>query len=233
MAEIHQNSIELEKILAAKEAVLLVKENDLVGLGTGSTASYAIQELAQKIKEGLSNIRGVASSKKTEALAESLGIPLLPIGEVNHIDISIDGADEFTEECNLIKGGGGALFREKIVASLSENRIVIADRSKKVEKLGAFKVPVEIVPVAYQYVLGQIKKLNGVGSLRKTAGEIFVTDNQNFIVDVDFGLIDDVQKLSYCLNNIDGLLAHGLFVDLTSKIIMAKDNQLHFYINVK
>ena len=221
-----------EKIIAAVKAVSFVNDGDIVGLGTGSTASFAIEKLAVLVKEGLT-ITGVCSSIKTEQLAKNAGIPILELGKVNYIDISIDGADEFTEELNLIKGGGGALFREKIVASLSKNRIIIADSSKKVVKLGAFKVPVEIIPIAYQYVINQLKKLNGTISLRHNDGVVFITDNQNFIVDVDFGLIDDAQKLSDSLNRIDGLLAHGLFVDLTSKIIMAKDGELHFYINVK
>lgn len=214
-----------EKILAAKKAVSLVKDNDVVGLGTGSTAKFAIEELAKLVNEGL-KITGVASSIHTEALAISLGIPMQELGKTSHIDISVDGADEFTETLDLIKGGGGALFREKIVASLSRNQIIITDSSKKVEKLGAFKVPVEIIPTAYQYVVSQLEKLNGIVKLRYKEGKIFVSDNQNFIVDVDFGLIEKPKELAESLNQIDGLLAHGLFINLTSKVIMAKDGEL-------
>jgi len=219
---------EQEKILAAKKAVSLVKEGDIVGLGTGSTATYAIQELANRIKDGL-NVTGVCSSLKTEQLAMAADIPILALNKVAYINISIDGADEFTEELHLIKGGGGALFREKIVASLSENSIIITDFSKKVKQLGAFKVPIEIIPIAYTYVVKQLEKLHGIVSLRYTDDAIFITDNQNFIVDVDFGLITNVSELAAELNQIDGLLAHGLFVNLTSKVIMAKGEELYFY----
>lgn len=221
-SEHHQDE---EKLAAAKAAVALVKDHDIVGLGTGSTATFAIQELAKGVKDGL-QIKGVASSVKTEMLAVSLGIEILELGTVSYIDISIDGADEFTEDLTLIKGGGGALFREKIVASLSKNRIIITDASKKVAKLGAFKVPVEVVPIAYQYVVNQIEKLNGLTKLRLNGAEAYLTDNHNYIVDVDFGLIDEPEKLSVALNQIDGIFAHGLFVNLTTQIIMAKEGSL-------
>lgn len=223
-----QDPKENEKFLAAMAAVQLVKNNDVVGLGTGSTASFAIHELAKRMQEGL-KIQGVGSSLKTEAMAKSLGIPLLALGEVNAIDISIDGADEFTESLCLIKGGGGALFREKIMASLSKNQIIITDSSKKVDRLGAFKVPIEVVPTAYRYVLNQIEKLNGKAILRHTVNTIFITDNHNYIVDVDFGLIDEPEKLAQSLNQIEGVLAHGLFINLTTKIIMAKEGALISY----
>ena len=145
------------------------------------------------------------------------------------IDVSIDGADEFTEELNLIKGGGGALFREKIVASLSKNRIIVTDSTKKVQKLGAFTVPVEVNPNAYQYVFNQLIGLNGVCTLRKANDEIFITDNQNYIIDVDFGLIDNPKELGESLNQIVGILAHGIFVNLTTKILMAKDGEIITY----
>jgi len=217
-----------EKLAAAKVAVSLVKENDIVGLGTGSTATFAIKELAKLVAKGM-KISGVASSEQTHKLATDLGISMLALGEVNHIDISIDGADEFTTTLNLIKGGGGALFREKIVASLSKNRVIITDASKKVEKLGAFKVPVEVLSIAFQYVLTQLESLNGVPKLRKTENEIFITDNQNYIVDVDFGLIDEPEKLAIQLNQIDGILAHGLFINLTSQVIMAENGSQKIY----
>lgn len=213
---------ELEKQLAATEAVKLVKNNDIVGLGTGSTASFALNALAERIKEGLA-VKGVPSSLHTEEQAKALGIPVLPLGEASEIDISIDGADEFNEKLQLIKGGGGALFREKIVASLSKNRVVIVDSSKKVAKLGAFKVPVELAPFARTYVFNQLKALGGTAQLRYQNEAIFISDNQNYIADVDFGLIDDPEVLSTKLNQIDGLLAHGLFIGLATKVIMSKE----------
>ena len=159
-------------------------------------------------------------------LAKSLGIEILPLGELSSIDISIDGADEFTESLDLIKGGGGALFREKIMASLSKNSIIVTDASKKVKKLGAFKVPVEVVPQAYQYVFNQILILGGKAVQRIKDNEVFITDNGNFIIDADFGLIDDPAKLASALNQVDGLLAHGIFINLTSKVMMSTGDQI-------
>jgi ribose 5-phosphate isomerase A len=221
-----------EKLAVAKAAVSFVKNKDVVGLGTGSTTFLAIKELAKLMNNGLSII-GVPSSEATKELAISLGIPLLDLGKVHSIDISIDGADEFTEHLELIKGGGGALFREKIVASLSKNRIVITDSSKKVEKLGAFKVPVEVIPSAYQYVINEIDKLNGFCNLRIKDNKIFISDNLNYIVDVDFGLIDNPKKLAVELNQLDGILAHGIFVELTNTILMAKDEEVVIFSDCK
>ena len=217
-----------EKLAAAKEAVKFVQNNDVVGLGTGSTATLAIRELAERIKGGL-KIKAAASSIKTEELAISLGIPILPLETLGVIDISIDGADEFTETLNLIKGGGGALFREKIIASLSRNAIIVTDSSKKVNKLGAFTVPVEVVPLALQYVLNQIEILNGKSILRKKDEKAFISDNGNYIVDVDFGLINEPAQLAGQLNQIDGILAHGLFINLTAKVIMAQGDEVFVF----
>lgn len=220
MATTDKNQQDAEKLAAAKAAVKLVKDGDVVGLGTGSTTTFAIIELGKRVKEGL-QIRAAASSIRTEKLAKSLGIEILDLGHLSQIDISIDGADEFTASLDLIKGGGGALFREKIIASLSKNAIIITDASKKVKKLGAFTVPVEVIPLAYQYVFDQINNLDGNGILRTVENQTFITDNGNLIIDADFGLIDNPAKLASDLNQINGLLAHGLFINLTSKVMMS------------
>jgi ribose 5-phosphate isomerase A len=217
-----------EKLAVAKAAVAMVKNNDIVGLGTGSTATLAIKELAKLIKDGL-KIRGVPSSEATKQLAISLSITLLELGEVSSIDISIDGADEFTKDLNLIKGGGGALFREKIVASLSKKAIIITDRSKSVNQLGAFKVPVEVNPNAEAYVVKELEKLKGKPLKRMLDGEAFITDNQNYIYDTDFGLIADPQVLDLKLNQIVGVLAHGLFINLTAVVLMANGGVVNRY----
>ena len=222
------NTKDLEKQAAAREAVKYIRDNDIVGLGTGSTAYYAIVEVAELVKNGL-KIKGVPTSEHTAALATSLGIELLDMDEVEYIDVTIDGADEFDEHLNLIKGGGGAHFREKIVASLSKKEIIIADAAKKVDRLGAFKVPVEIVPMALNYVLKQMAKLNGTGLVRMKEGSPFITDNHNIIVDADFGLISDPAKLSDELNQIEGILAHGLFVNLAALVIMGKEGETVTY----
>jgi ribose 5-phosphate isomerase A len=225
MATIDKTQQDAEKLAAALAAVKFVKDGDVVGLGTGSTTTFAIKELGKRVKEGL-KIKAAASSIRTEELAKSLGIEILDLGRLSKIDISIDGADEFTESLDLIKGGGGALFREKIIASLSKNAIIITDASKKVKKLGAFTVPVEVIPLAYQYVFDQINELGGEGILRSVDNRTFITDNGNLIIDADFGLIDDPAKLSANLNQINGLLAHGLFINITSKVIMSEETDI-------
>lgn len=217
-----------EKLAVAKAAVAMVKNNHVVGLGTGSTATLAIKELAKLITNDFT-ITGVASSEATKVLAISLGIPMVELGTVKSIDISIDGADEFTEELNLIKGGGGALFREKIVASLSEKTIIITDRSKLVDQLGAFKVPIEVNPNAEAYVVKEIEKLKGKPVKRIRDGKTFITDNQNYIVDTDFGLIENPQELDVKLNQIVGIVAHGLFVNLTDVVLMAEGDFIKSY----
>ena len=225
MEKIDQSQQNAEKLAAALAAVKYIKDGDVVGLGTGSTTTFAIKELGKRVKEGL-NITAAASSVATEELAKSLGIEILDLGTLSQIDISIDGADEFTESLDLIKGGGGALFREKIIASLSKNAIVITDASKKVKKLGAFTVPVEVIPLAYQYVFDQIEVLGGQGKLRVKENKTFVTDNGNLIIDADFGLIDHPEQLASNLNQINGVLAHGLFINLTSKVVMSEGTDI-------
>lgn len=225
MEVIDQKQRDAEKLAAAKAAVKLVRNGDVVGLGTGSTATFAIHELGKLVEAGL-RIKAVASSIRTEALARSLGMEILNLGEVSAVDISIDGADEFTESLNLIKGGGGALFREKIVASLSKKSVIVTDASKKVKKLGAFTVPVEVIPLAYQYVFNQIIQLNGRAKKRLVKDQPYLTDNGNYIIDADFGLIDNPEALSDALNKIDGLLAHGLFIGLTAQVIMSDQSEI-------
>ncbi|MFT3981836.1 MAG: ribose-5-phosphate isomerase RpiA [Ferruginibacter sp.] len=215
---------EKEKQLAAIEAVRFLKDDMIVGLGTGSTAFYAIQETGRLVAQGL-KIKCVSTSEKTSQLASSLNIPLIDINSIDAIDITIDGADEFTKDLSLIKGGGGALLREKIVATITKEEIIIADSSKLVEKLGLFKLPVEIVPFAYNYVTTQAGILGGKAVLRQVNNIPFVTDQGNHIIDVDFGLMDDPAGLSTQLNAIEGVVAHGLFIHLAKKLIMGKGEE--------
>jgi len=214
--------LEREKKLAAKEAVKLIGNHQIVGLGTGSTAKYAINEIGQLVKNGL-QIKAVATSLQTAELATRLNIPLIDIESVLAIDITIDGTDEFTTNLALIKGGGGALIKEKIVASLSKTTIIIADSSKQVTTLGKFKLPIAVLPIACNYVMAQIKNFHGAGVVRLIAGSPFITDEGNYIIDGDFGLIDNPSSLSTELNNIAGVVGHGLFINLASKVIMGKD----------
>lgn len=210
---------EKEKYLAAKEAVKLISDNQIVGLGTGSTAVYAVKEIGDLVKKGL-KIQGIPTSNKTKELAETLNIPLADINEADHIDITIDGADEFNNGLVLIKGGGGALLKEKIVASMTVEEIIIADSSKKVDKLGKFPLPIEVIPFAANYVMRKLSQINGVGKIRIKENSPFITDEGNYIIDTDFGFITDPVSLSGTLNNIEGVVAHGLFIKLAKKVIM-------------
>jgi len=222
------SNTDIEKQVAAREAVKFIKDNDVVGLGTGSTAFFAIREVALLVKNGL-NIKCVPTSEHTLSLAVSLGIEMLDMSEVTAIDVTIDGADEFDARLNLIKGGGGALFREKIVASMTRKEIIIADSGKFVEQLGKFKVPVEVLPLALNYVLQQLTLLGGTGTVRLKEGSRFITDNHNLIVDTDFGLISDAAGLSEQLNQVEGVVAHGLFVNLAAMVIMGKGSETVVY----
>lgn len=212
-----------EKTLAAKEAVKYLSNGQIVGLGSGSSAYIAIAEIGELVKNGL-NIKGVPTSEKTRELAESFNISLLKIEDVDSIDITIDGADEFTEDLQLIKGGGSFLLKEKVVASLSKQEIIITDSTKKVELLGKFTVPIEVTPYAQNYVLARIQKLNGVGKIRLVDGKPMVTEQGNLLIDGDFGLIEDPKLLADQLTRIVGVVEHGLFIDVATTVIMGMDN---------
>ena len=218
-------NLDNEKLLAAKEAVKFIEPNQIIGLGTGSSANFAIKEIGKLGADGLA-IKGVPTSNKTAELAKTLGIPLIDIDAVDAIDLTIDGTDEFDADLNLIKGGGGALFREKMVARLSKREIIICDSTKKVDVLGAFHLPVEVVPMALHFAQKQIEKINGTGRIREKDGKIFVTDAGNHIIDVDFGAIADANSLSDNLNSIEGVVCHGLFIGLATMVIMADGNNI-------
>jgi len=209
----------LAKKVAAEAAVEFVQDGMIVGLGTGSTAYYAIHKIAERVKEGL-QIRTVASSKQSEDLALELGIPVVPLSDITEIDVAIDGADEVDANWHLTKGGGGALLREKILAAHSRQFIVIADDSKQVEQLGKFPLPVEIVQFASNLTLLKLKALGCEPVIRTVNGEPFVSDNGNYIVDCAFGFITDPVALEQQLNAIAGVVENGLFTGLASKVII-------------
>lgn len=223
---------ESEKKLAALEAVKYIRDGMTIGLGTGSTAFYAVGAIGDLVKQGM-QIKAVPTSVQTKQLARSLHIPLVEINEVNEIDITIDGADEFTTNFELIKGGGGALLREKVVASLTKENIIIADSSKHVQKLGKFKLPVEVIPFAMNYVISQLRGVGGEGVIRKKDNNIYMTDSKNYIIDVDFGLIGNPAKFANELDHITGIVEHGLFINLTQRIIMAEEKTIHQFQNHK
>jgi ribose 5-phosphate isomerase A len=203
------------KQLAAEAAAELVQDGMVVGLGTGSTAFWAIERIGARVKEGL-RIRAVPTSVQSEKQARELGIPLLPWPEVARIDVTIDGADEIDPLLQLIKGGGGALLREKIVASLSDKLLIVADESKPVAQLGKFPLPVEIVPFAWQATRRQVEALGCAAELRGGEASPFVTDNGNYILDCRFGAIADAPALQTLLNAIPGVVENGLFLGMAS-----------------
>ncbi|HMR85170.1 MAG TPA: ribose-5-phosphate isomerase RpiA [Niabella sp.] len=214
-----------EKKMAALEAVKEIKEGMTIGLGTGSTAYYAIQAVGEMVKHGM-KLQTVPTSEQTRQMCIELDIPMVDMNTIDSIDITIDGADEFTSNLELIKGGGGALLREKIVASITQKQIIITDSSKMVHLLGKFKVPVEVIPMAYSYALRCLQTIGGIGVVRKKDGATYITDQGNYIIDADFGLIEDPAALDQQLNNIVGVVEHGLFIGMAHKVIMSKEGEL-------
>lgn len=195
---------------AAEKAVEYIHDGMIVGLGTGSTAYYAIQKIGERVRTGL-QIKAVASSKRSEELAKQFGVTLVPFDEIDSIDVTIDGADEVDMNNNLIKGGGGALLREKILASHSKMFVVIIDESKLVGRLGRFPVPVEIVPFASNLTVKHLSALDCEPRIRRDADKVYITDNGNMIADCFFEFIDDPTILNDRINSIPGVVENGLF----------------------
>jgi ribose 5-phosphate isomerase A len=214
------------KIEAARVALDFVKDGMRLGIGTGSTAEEFVRLLAVKVAEGLSVV-GVPTSERTAALCLELGVPLSTLDETPELDLTIDGADEIDPELSLVKGGGGALLREKIVASASESMIVIADASKLVDPIGRFPLPIEVNPFGLGATKVAIIKaaaklgLKGPIEMRMTNGTPFVTDGGHFILDASFGRIPDTRALSDALHAIPGVVEHGLFIGMADAAIVA------------
>lgn len=217
--------LESQKKRAALCAVAEVADGMLIGLGTGSTTTYAIEEIGRRMREEGLRITATATSSRTGQLATALAIPLRAMGEVGKLDLVIDGADEIDPQLRAIKGGGGALFREKIVAAVADRVIVIGDSSKPVETLGKFKLPVEVHPFALQSVWSKLETLGAPVALRvEHDGSRFVTDQQANIFDIGFKRIDDPSALARMLESIPGLIAHGLFIDLIDVVMIGVDD---------
>jgi len=213
------------KINAAKEAINFVEDGMKLGLGTGSTVDEFLILLSKEIKNGL-NICGVPTSEKTRDLSNKLSIPLTTLESVKTLDLTIDGADEIDHDLSLIKGGGGALLREKIIAFNSDELLIIADESKLVDKLGDFKLPIEVSPYEHEVTsLRIINELNKIGyegtiGLRRDNQNIFITDGGNYIYDLSVGLISEPNIIEQALNLIPGVFENGLFIDLAKKVII-------------
>jgi ribose 5-phosphate isomerase A len=213
---------DLEKAAAARASLRFVRDGMTLGLGTGSTAAHVVRFLGEQVRAGL-KIRGIPTSVHTGELAVSLGIALTTLEECQQIDVDIDGADEFDPQLHLIKGGGGALLREKIIASASRQVVIIADSSKQVAVLGKFPLPVEVIPFAQPLVAKRITALGATVRLRQDAkGTPFVTDEGHHILDCSFGQIPDPPALARKLSDMPGVVEHGLFIDLATVVLCAK-----------
>ena len=200
--------IDDDKMAAAVAAVAEVRDGMLVGLGTGSTAAFAIRALGERVAGGL-RIRAVVTSEASGVLARDVGIPVIDFADIAAVDLTIDGADEIDARCFAIKGAGGAMLREKIVAASSARMVVIADGSKRVDRIGAAKLPVELLPFARAYVMRVLGDMGGAPVIR---GD-YRTDQGNLVADCHFAALDDPRALAAALSAIPGVLGHGLFLD--------------------
>jgi ribose 5-phosphate isomerase A len=215
-----------EKEAAARASLRFVEDGQIVGLGTGSTAAYFIRLLGERVKDGL-RVRGIATSVRSEALAKSLGIPLTNLDECQEIAVTVDGADEVDPQLRLIKGGGGALLREKIVASATRELVIVADASKRVATLGRFPLPVEVIKFAQTLVTKRIAGLGAEVRLRRNDdGKPYLTDENNYILDCHFGQISDADGLARALSDMPGVVEHGLFIRMASVVLVANEGEV-------
>ncbi len=206
--------VEEMKRMAAYEAVKQVKDGMIIGLGTGSTARYAILRLGEMVRGGI-EIIGIATSKQSEKLAKKVGIKIADLNDYEEIDLTIDGADEIDKNLNLIKGGGGALLREKIVATCSKKEIIIVDERKIVNKF-SFPLPVEVVKFGWKRTADKLRKLGFEVEIRHG----FVTDNGNYILDCKYDGLENAKEMEMEINNLPGVVENGLFVGLADEIII-------------
>ena len=220
------NARDQEKRAAARAAAELVEAGQIVGLGSGSTAAHFVRFLAERVSQGL-KIVGIPTSQATQELAKQLGIPLTTLEAHPEIDIDIDGADEIDPQLNLIKGGGGAFLREKIVASVSRRFVVIGDSAKQVARLGKFPLPVETIPFAQALIAHQVQMLGAKVALRRSNdGNAYITDEGHHILDCTFGEIADAPALAQKLRAIPGVVEHGLFIGMAEMALVGKDGDV-------
>jgi ribose 5-phosphate isomerase A len=217
---------DLEKEAAARASLQFVKDGQVIGLGTGSTAAYFIKLLGDQVKNGL-RIRGIPTSDRSRELALSLRIPVITLDDCQEIDVTVDGADEVDPQLRLIKGGGGALLREKIVASATRQMVVVADASKQVQRLGKFPLPVEVIRFAQALIAKQIEALGAQVQLRQNPdGSAYLTDENNHILDCRFGEIRDPDGLARELSWMPGVVEHGLFIGIASVALLARGREI-------
>ncbi|OYW82592.1 MAG: ribose 5-phosphate isomerase A [Asticcacaulis sp. 32-58-5] len=222
-------SAETQKEQSGLAAIAYVKDGMKVGLGTGSTAAHFVKAIADKVKGGM-KLTLVSTSVQTTNLAQSLGLTILDINDVGSLDLCVDGADEIGPGLALIKGGGGALLREKLIWEQAKTCIVIADAAKHVKTLGAFALPIEVEPFAYKGTVNRICdvlaefEISKVPTLRKKDGQPFITDGSNLIFDVPCGQISDPSGLAAALKATTGVVDHGLFLDLAEFALLGTDD---------
>jgi len=214
-----------EKEAAARAGLRFIRDGQVIGLGTGSTAAFFIRLLGEQVRDGL-RIRGIPTSVRSKELALSLGIPLTTLEECQEIAVTVDGADEVDPELRLIKGGGGALLREKVVASATRQLVIVADATKRVPVLGKFPLPVEVIQFAQALVAKRIAALGAEVRLRAESGIPFVTDENNHILDCHFGEIPDADGLARQLSDMPGVVEHGLFIGMASTALFAKGSEV-------
>ncbi|MGR3456170.1 ribose-5-phosphate isomerase RpiA [Pseudooceanicola sp.] len=219
--------IDKAKFVAAKRAVDFVEDGMRVGLGTGSTAAWMVRCLGELVRNDGLKIKGVPTSSRTAELARDCGIEVVSLDQAKWLDLTIDGADEFDQDLNLIKGGGGALLQEKIVATASDQMIVIADVGKEVEHLGSFPLPIELIPFGWQTtqalaeeMLISMDVLGRSTTLRMNGAAPYVTDEGNYILDLHLNRIGNARQLAMVLNQIPGVVENGLFIDICDKVVV-------------
>ena len=219
--------IDKAKFVAAKRAADYVESGMRVGLGTGSTAAWLVRCLGELVRDDGLKIKGVPTSTRTAELAREVGIEVLSLDEAKWLDLTIDGADEFDGDLNLIKGGGGALLQEKIVATASDRMVVIADVGKEVETLGTFPLPVEVIPFGWQTTQALVEEtlismdvLGRTSSLRMNGDVPFVTDEGNYILDLHLRRIGQARQLALVLNQMPGVVENGLFIDICDSVVI-------------
>jgi ribose 5-phosphate isomerase A len=215
------------KLRAAQRALEFVEPGMTVGLGSGSTATLWIKLLGEKVRDQGLRVRAIASSEDSERLGRSYGIPFVDFKECRSLDLTVDGADEIAPKLTLIKGGGGKLLREKIVASASKRFVVVADKSKQVEKLGRFPLPVEVIPMAAPLVSDALCGLGFTPAVRVNQnGSLYITDEGNLILDCSGLTIEDPEKMAAKLDSIVGVVEHGLFIGMANLALIADENEV-------
>ena len=219
------SSRDREKQVAALAALRWIEPGMTVGLGTGSTAAHVVAALGERVRAGL-DIRGVPTSDATRRIAEQSGVPLVALDDVEALDVTIDGADEIGPGLALVKGGGGALLHEKIVAAASRRLVIVGDSGKVVARLGAYPLPVEVVPFGWRHAARRLAALGARVVRRETGGVPYTTQEGNWIVDCNFGAIDDPASLAARICGIAGVVEHGLFVGLAHVAIVATGEEV-------